>query len=83
MRMKCIIATESTCNIMPFDILQNIVENPILKKTESKLKFYDGATMKSLGKYSLYKIIKDKSFKLRFLKLFQQKYLKSVTISKY
>ena len=83
MRMKCFIATGSTCNIMPFDILQNIVENPILKKTESKLKFYDEATMKSLGKYSLYKIIKDKSFKLRFLKLFQQKYLKSVTISKY
>ena len=83
MRMKCFIATGSTCNIMPFDILQNIVENPILKKTESKLKFCDGATMKSLGKYSLYKIIKDKSFKLRFLKLFQQKYLKSVTISKY
>ena len=81
--MKYFIATGSTCNIMSFDILQNIVENPILKKTESKLKFYDRATMKSIGKYSLYKIIKDKSFKLRFLKLFQQKYLKSVTVSKY
>ena len=64
--MKCLINTGATCNIMPFDILQNIVKNLILKNTESQLKFYDGATMKSIGKYSLYTKIKDKFFKLHF-----------------
>ena len=51
---------------MPFDILQNIVKNPILQKTESQLKFFDGATMRSIGKYSLYTKIKAKFFKLGF-----------------
>ena len=63
---KCLIDTRSTCNIMPFDILQNIVKNPVLQKTESQLKFYDGARMKSIGKYSLYTKLTDKLFKLRF-----------------
>ena len=65
--MKCLIDTGPTFNIVLFDILQNIVnKNPVLEKTESQLKFYDGATMKSRGKYSLYTRIKDKFFKLRF-----------------
>ena len=64
--VKCLIDTGSTWNIMPFDILQNIAKNPILNKTESQLKFYDGETMKSIGKHSLYTKIKDKFFKLRF-----------------
>ena len=49
---------------MLFDILQNIVKNPILNKTKSQLKFYDRARMKSIGKYSLYKKLKEKFFKL-------------------
>ena len=40
--------------------------NPILKKPESQQKFYDGATMTSIGKYSLYTKIMDKFFKLCF-----------------
>ena len=36
--MKCLTDTGSTCNIMLFDILQNIVKNLILQKTESQLK---------------------------------------------
>ena len=51
---------------MPFHILQNIVKSPILKKTESQLKFYDGASMKSVSKYSLFTKIKDRFFKLGF-----------------
>ena len=66
MSVKCLIDTGSTCNIMPFDILHNIVKIPKLKKIESQLKFYHGATMKSIGKYSLFTKIKDKFFKLRF-----------------
>ena len=64
--MKCPIDAGSTYNIMPLDILQNIVKNPILQKTKSQLKFYDGAMMKSIGKYSLYTKVKDKFFKLHF-----------------
>ena len=37
--VKCLKDTGSTCNIMPIDILRNIVKNPILKKTERQLKF--------------------------------------------
>ena len=66
MRVKCLIETGSTWNIMPFDILQNIVKDAILQKTESQLKFCDRATMKSIGKYSSYTKIRDKFFKLRF-----------------
>ena len=64
--MKCFIDTGSKWNIIPFDILQSIVKNPILKKTESQLKFYDEAMMKSIGKYSLYTKLKNKCFKLCF-----------------
>ena len=42
------------------------VKSPILKKTESQLKFYDGASMKSVSKYSLFTKIKDRFFKLHF-----------------
>ena len=72
--VKCLIDTGSTCNIMPFDILQNIVKNPILQKTESQLKLYDVATMKSIGKYNLYAKIKGKFFKLPF-EIVSTKYL--------
>ena len=72
--VKCLTGTGSTCNIMPFDILQNIVKNPILKKIKSQLKSYDRATMKSIGKYNLYTKFKDKFLNCA-LKLFQQKYL--------
>ena len=64
--MKCLINTGSTCIIILLDILLNNVKNPTLKKTESQLKFYGGAMMKSISKYSLYTKIKDKFFKLRF-----------------
>ena len=66
MSVKCLIDTGSTCIIILLDILLNIVKNPTLKKTESQLKFYGGAMMKSISKYSLYTKIKDKFFKLRF-----------------
>ena len=61
----CLIDTGSTFNIKLFNTLQNIVENPILKKTEIHVKFYNGATMKSIGKYSLY----TKKLRTNFLKL--------------
>ena len=64
--MKCLINTGSTCIIILLDILLNNVKNPTLKKTESQLKFYGGAMMKSISKFSLYTKIKDKFFKLRF-----------------
>ena len=64
--VKCLIGIGSTCNITPFDILQNIVKNPILKKTESQVKFHDGATMKSIGKYTLHTKIWNKFLKSRF-----------------
>ena len=75
MRVKYLIDYGSRCNSMPFDILQAIAKKLILKKTESQLKFYDEATIKSISKYSLYTKIKDKFLKYA-LKLFQQKYLK-------
>ena len=66
MSVKCFVDNGSTCNIMPFDILQNIVKNPLLQNAQNQLKFYDRTTMKPIGKYSLYTKIKDKFFKLQF-----------------
>ena len=66
MSVKYLIDTGSTCNIMLFDILQNIDKNPILQKTESQLRSYAGVTMKPIDKYSLYTKSKDKFFILPF-----------------